>query len=302
MIKMGSLFAGIGGFERGAEMAFDEAGIPHQTLWQVEQDKFCQKILKKHWPQSKIYNDVRDIKKDNVAPIDILMAGFPCQDISSAGLKRGIYEGKKSSLWWEVWRITRDLQPRILVLENVANIIRLGGTDVIGSLAEIGYDAEWSIVSARERGSCHLRERWFCVAYPGSERCLERQRLEEKMESKRYKKLQREKSKESGMSKPTHRDYSHVTNPESGSSSYRDPVIKAKEDREAWFGSAKFRQQHPRDLQPTFWERHPHPSAFCRVDDGVPNRVDRLRALGNAIVPQCSQYLFECIIKSGLLS
>ena len=255
MIKMGSLFAGIGGFEKGAEMAFNEAGIPHQTLWQVEQNKYCQKVLARHWPTAKIYDDVRNIKKDNVAPVDVIMAGFPCQDISSAGLQRGIYEGEKSSLWWEVWRIARDLRPRVLVLENVANILRLGGSDVVGSLTEIGYNAEWSIISARERGACHLRERWFCVAYTKS--------------------------------RP---------------SSHRDTIIEAKEDREAWSNSIEFGQQYPQGLQSTFWQRHPHPSAFCRVDDGIPNRSHRLKALGNAIVPQCSQYVFECIIKSGLLS
>ena len=166
MIKMGSLFSGIGGFELGAQMAFDEAGIAHQTLWQVEQNKFCQKVLAKHWPDSKIYDDVRAITIDNVDPVDVLMAGFPCQDISTAGLKRGIYEGEKSSLWWEVWRLTCELRPRVLVLENVANIVRLGGADVLGSLASIGYDAEWSIISAKQFGAPHLRERWFCVAYP----------------------------------------------------------------------------------------------------------------------------------------
>ena len=255
MIKMGSLFAGIGGFDRGAEMAFDEAGIAHQILWQVEQNKYCQKVLKKHWPNAKIYDDVRDIKKDNVEPVDVIMAGFPCQDVSITGLQRGIYEGKKSSLWWEVWRIARDLRPRVLVLENVANIISLGGADVVGSLAEIGYGAEWAIVSARERGACHLRERWFCIAYP-----------------------------------------------ESGTPSDRNALAKAKEDREAWYSTAKLREQPAKDIRSTFWERHPHPSAFCRVDDGISYRVDRLRALGNAIVPQCSQYVFERIIKSGLLS
>ena len=296
MIKMGSLFAGIGGFEKGAEMAFDEAGIPHQTLWQVEQNKYCQKVLKKHWPQSKIYDDVRNIRKDNVAPVDVIMAGFPCQDISCSGLQRGIYEGKKSSLWWEVWRIARDLRPRVLVLENVANILRLGGSDVVGSLAEIGYDAEWSIVSARERGSCHLRERWFCVAYPGSERCLERQRLEKKIQQKRHKGLQREESKKSNLSESTYssNNASH-SHGERCKKRFRTGAIKEKN------------QHHKIDLvrkskTSNYWKRHEAPSPICRVDDGVSNRVDRIRALGNAIVPQCSQYVFECIIKSGLLS
>ena len=283
MVRMGSLFAGVGGFELGASMAFDEAGVPHKTLWQVEKDLFCQKVLKKHWPQAKIYNDVRDITKDNVAPVDVVMAGFPCQDLSLSGAQKGIYEGKKSSLWWEVWRITRDLRPRILVLENVANIVRLGGADVIGSLAAIGYDAEWSIVSARERGACHLRERWFCVAYPNRSDEAERraQRKGHKISARgkgdvheAYKRRQRENLYNSGCFGLSKQFITIANNKERNNISKERP----------------------------YWQRHPHPSAFCRVDDGVPDRSHRLKALGNAIVPQCSQYVFECIIKSGLLS
>ena len=120
MYKIGSLFSGIGGFELGLERA-----IPAETIWQVEQDKFCQRILKKHWPKAKIYNDVRNITKDNVEPVDILCGGFPCQDISIAGKTKGL-KGEKSGLWWEMWRIISELRPRIAVLENVANILRLG--------------------------------------------------------------------------------------------------------------------------------------------------------------------------------
>lgn len=256
MVRMGSLFAGIGGFELGAEMAFDEAGIPHQTLWQVEQNKYCQKVLARHWPSAKIYDDVRNITKDNIAPVDVIMAGFPCQDISSAGLQRGIYEGEKSSLWWEVWRIARDLRPRVLVLENVANILRLGGSDVVGSLASIGYSCEWSIISAKQFGAPHLRKRWFCVAYTscvdGSGRSIPPCNVEE---------------------------------------------VQKRNKRTRASNSKVYRQEEER-----YWQRNLHPSAFCRVDDGIPDRSHRLKALGNAIVPQCSQYVFECIIKSGLLS
>ena len=349
MVRMGSLFAGIGGFELGAEMAFDEAGIPHQTLWQVEQNKYCQKVLARHWSSAKIYDDVRDITKDNVAPVDVIMAGFPCQDISSAGLQRGIYEGKKSSLWWEVWRIARDLRPRVLVLENVANILRLGGSDVVGSLASIGYGCEWSIVSARERGACHLRERWFCVAYTDHIRGHEDRQPNQAIKTQKASKGHQDRSRACDIGVEGHcvahpsgdrgdlhgaknkkgncvsksgpintikgtwkKDtvrregsidlLSQPTHAKSGSPSHRDTIIEAKEDREGWANAEKSRKQHPRDLQSTFWQRHPHPSAFCRVDDGIPDRSHRLKALGNAIVPQCSQYVFECIIKSGLLS
>ena len=164
MITCGSLFAGIGGFELGAQWAFEDAGIPHKVLFQVEQNKFCQKVLKKHWPEAQIFDDVCAVGRHNLPDVDILMGGFPCQDISSCGHQKGIINGKKSSLWFEMLRIIGELRPRIAVLENVPAILRVGGPTVVGGLAEIGYDAEWQIISAAQFGAPHLRKRWFCVA------------------------------------------------------------------------------------------------------------------------------------------
>ena len=147
-LKIGSLFAGIGGFELGIERAIPGA----ETIWQVEKDKYCQSILKKHWPNAKIYDDVRNITKHNVEPVDILIGGFPCQSISVAGKQEGLQHEEKSGLWWEMWRIIGELRPRIVVMENVPNVLRLGGLHILGSLAEIGYDAEWTIISALQFG------------------------------------------------------------------------------------------------------------------------------------------------------
>ena len=164
MIKLGSLFAGIGGFDLGAQWAFDRAGIPHKVLFQVEQNKYCQSILKKHWPDARIFDDVCAVGRHNLPDIDILMGGFPCQDISVAGHQKGVINGEKSSLWFEMLRIISELRPRVAVLENVPAIIRVGGPTVVGGLAEIGYDCEWQIISAKQFGAPHLRKRWFCVA------------------------------------------------------------------------------------------------------------------------------------------
>lgn len=102
--------------------------------------------------------------------------GFPCQDISWAGKGRGIdydlseQEGTRSGLWWEMWRVIRDLRPRYVIAENVPALTHRGLDIVLGSLAEIGYDAEWQTVSAASVGAPHIRERIFIVAYPQSER------------------------------------------------------------------------------------------------------------------------------------
>ncbi len=246
MITIGSLFSGIGGFELGLERAIPSS----KTIWQVEQNKYCHTILSKHWPDAKIYDDVRDITKDNVSPVDILCGGFPCQDISIAGKKGGIH-AEKSGLWWEMLRIIGELRPRIAVLENVPNIIRLGGRSVVGSLASIGYDSEWSIISANQFGAPHRRKRWFLVAY----------------------------------------------STKSDGQKYTGHAGSMETERRSQYRSCQKTRVHVRN----YWEKGTTESPLCSVDDGIPDRLARLRALGNAIVPQCSEWIGEQIVKSGLL-
>tara|TARA_Y100000593_G_C4315466_1_gene340631 strand:- start:190 stop:951 length:762 start_codon:yes stop_codon:yes gene_type:complete len=245
-IKIGSLFSGIGGFELGLERAIPNSS----TIWQVEQDKFCQKILNKHWPNAIIYDDVCTVGQHNLEPVDILCGGFPCQDISLAGQLGGIH-GKKSGLWWQMHRIISELRPRIAVMENVSNLITMGLPEVLGSLSEIGYNAEWTIISASQFGAPHQRKRIFIVAYS---MCTRSQiRLPKKGRSNKER-----KSKESNYC------------------NYRSHGWKAE----------------------SFWAAEPR---IRRVDNGIPYRVDKLRALGNAIVAQCSEYIGQKIADSGLL-
>lgn len=270
MYKIGSLFSGIGGFELGLERA-----IPAETIWQVEQDKFCQSILKKHWPKAKIYNDVRNITKDNVEPVDILCGGFPCQDISIAGKTRGL-KGEKSGLWWEMWRIISELRPRIIVLENVSNILRLGGREVLGSLAQIGYDAEWTTIRASDFGAPHRRERWFCVAYPNT---------------RRKNHTIRARWEESSMQSFRNGYASNPNGPRFQKQFFAGGIEKKRQ----------YTKSHPQNAQRNYWQKNTPESPLCHVDDGIPQRVARLKALGNAIVPQCSQWIGEQIWKSGIL-
>jgi DNA (cytosine-5)-methyltransferase 1 len=242
-ITIGSLFAGIGGFELGLERAIPNS----ETIWQVEQEPFCQRVLEKHWPHAQRFDDVRDVGAHNLSPVDIICGGFPCQDISVSGKREGI-NGQKSSLWFEMLRIIRELRPAIAVMENVNRITFRGLSRVLGDLAEIGYGAEWRIVSAQQFGAPHNRQRWFCVAYPNGDEL-------------RVQPTRQPRGKEK------------VFTPNDG-----------KERFDRW------------------GERAPQ-STICGVDDGLPQRLHkaRLRALGNAIVPQCSQWIGEQILESGLL-
>ena len=165
-MKIGSLFSGIGGLELGLE----SAGVGH-TLWQVEAEAFPRSILARHWPGAdRSVCDVRLAGSHNLAPVEVICGGFPCQDISTAGLGAGL-DGRKSGLWFEYARILREVRPRFVVVENVASLLVRGLDRVLGSLAELGYDAEWSTLSAAEVGAPHLRRRLFIIGWlPNAER------------------------------------------------------------------------------------------------------------------------------------
>lgn len=157
-LTFGSLFAGIGGFDLG----FERAGM--KCLWQVEKDEFCRKVLAKHWPDVPKYEDVRNVGKHNLEKVDVICGGFPCQDISAAGKRRGL-SGERSGLWFEFSRILRELRPDYAVVENVAALLVRGIPTVLGELAEIGYNAEWQTISPSYFNAPQSRYRVFVIAY-----------------------------------------------------------------------------------------------------------------------------------------
>lgn len=161
MITFGSLFAGIGGFDLG----FERAGMV--CKWQVEIDDYATKVLEKHWPGVHRERDIRQCGKHNLEQVDVICGGFPCQDISYAGLGAGL-EGERSGLFFEAIRVVCELRPRIVVLENVAALLTRGLDRVLGTLAEIGFDAEWHCVPAAAVGAPHSRDRAFVIAYSNS--------------------------------------------------------------------------------------------------------------------------------------
>lgn len=159
-LTFGSLFAGIGGFDLG----FERAGM--KCRWQVEIEPYCQKVLTKHWPDVGRWDDVRTFPPTPAEDwyVDVICGGFPCQDISNAGKRKGI-EGKRSGLWTEFAKIIRILRPKYVVVENVAAILIRGFPKVLGDLAESGYDAEWSLFPMCSLGAPHSRERLFLIAH-----------------------------------------------------------------------------------------------------------------------------------------
>jgi len=145
-LKLLDTFSGIGGFSYAAEKIVKG----FETIAFVECEPFCQKILNKHWPHVPIFDDIKTYSPEPHSA-DIITAGFPCQDISVAGRQAGIKQGTRSGLFYELMRVICQLRPRYVVLENVAAITSNGLDIVLGSLAQAGYDTEWSCIRAAAR-------------------------------------------------------------------------------------------------------------------------------------------------------
>ena len=171
-MKLLDTFAGIGGFSYAAEKLV--GGF--ETTQFIEINPYCQKVLNKHWSHVPIHDDITTFTA-KPGEFDIITGGFPCQDISNAGLQKGITKETRSGLFYELIRVIRMVRPKYVVLENVAAILNRGLDIVLRELFEAGYDAEWAVISASSLGACHQRSRWWLVAYPNSNgyqgRCTE---------------------------------------------------------------------------------------------------------------------------------
>src|SRR6185312_1598473 len=163
-LKVLDLFSGIGGFSLGLERT---GGF--ETVAFCEIDPFCRRVLAKHWPGIPIYDDIRELtaarlRDDGIVP-DVLCGGFPCQDISCAGSRRGI-DGERSGLWSEYARLIGEIRPRYVIVENSDDLVIRGLGRVLGDLASLGYDAEWHCIPAAAVGADHWRDRTWIVSYP----------------------------------------------------------------------------------------------------------------------------------------
>ena len=159
-LRLLDLFSGIGGFSYAAERLVGG----YETVAFVEREPFCQSVLRKHWPTVPIHDDICKFQPERHSA-DVICGGFPCQDISTAGKQAGIKQGTRSGLFYELMRVVRMVEPRYIVLENVAAILNNGLDIVLGELAEAGFDAEWACIPASAVGACHQRDRWWLVAY-----------------------------------------------------------------------------------------------------------------------------------------
>ena len=163
-MKIGSLCSGYGGLDMAVEGYFDA-----ETVWMCDNDKYASIVIKERWGLPN-FGNLKEVDWTTVEPIDILTAGYPCQPFSNAGLRKGAND--KRHIWPSIKEIISQLQPRIVILENVRGHHTLGFKEVLKDITEIGYDARWSIVRASDVGAPHRRERLFIIAQPTHSNCL----------------------------------------------------------------------------------------------------------------------------------
>ena len=332
MLTFGSLFAGVGGFDLG----FERAGF--KCKWQVEIDDYATRILERHWPDVHRERDIRQCGPHNLEPVDCIIGGFPCQDISYCGKGAGL-DGARSGLFFEAIRLVCELRPRAVVLENVAGLLTRGLDRVLGTLAEVGFDAEWHCIPAAAVGAPHIRDRVFVLAYAGSRRRIafnNEKRSTRKTESNRKainacdgscslpnakgSRLERQRqaifvddgksgnvanSQRLGQSSPGNAEQHSQADGNretdftgSGGQVFTNANSTQREGGRLPGGT---RTEHSDTGSGGWWAVEPAVGELVngvsgglvrfagRVATGIPNRVHKLRCLGNAIVPQVAE-------------
>jgi DNA (cytosine-5)-methyltransferase 1 len=232
-------------------------GAAHRLVGFCEIDPHCQRVLQRHWPNVTIYPDVRQLNGGTFESLDLITGGFPCQPFSGIGKRRGTRDDRY--LWPEMLRVISEAKPRWILCENVPGLLSIDGgmvfETVLSSLEANGYQTQSFVIPACSKGTIHRRDRVWIVAHAAG--------------------------------KPIDVDMGIGTMP----------------DRERWLQevrrrSARHIRMLTRQVAPSEWRIEGEPGSrplLVRNDDGVPHRVDRLRALGNAIVPQIAAQIMLAI-------
>ena len=298
-LKILDLFSGIGGFSYAAEHFFQGQ---FKTTQFVEINSYCQKVLTKNFKGVPIHDNIKTFTAKE-GQFDIITGGFPCQDISVAGQQLA-FQGTRSSLFYECIRLLKQVRPKFAIFENVRNLLSIEEgkvfQEVLFQIAKAGYDAEWSIVSARDVGGCHLRERVWILCYPSNSKLHgritpERLRFDAKANSSTQK--GKNKTKQSERASRSQSE-TVVRGSTTTSTSFRDlkrlERFGRQHELQESCGEEKARwSTQPYTLQPD-WRGYNAEPTIRRDHDGVSqglhsgfiNRKERIQALGNAVTPQ----------------
>lgn len=294
------LFSGYGGITLGLKRWV-------RPLAYCEANRYAQSIILSRQadgdlPKAPIWNDVKTLDGKNLkGEIDIIYGGFPCQDISVAGNGAGL-EGERSGLFYEVERLVKEIKPPFVFLENVPAIRTRGLLAVVNSFAKMGYDCRWTCISASYVGAPHKRERWFLLAHAKCDRGGTNARNNRPTEEERAKLLQKDRQTCANDTEALRGNLPHASRPRA----YGGETLGGSEEAIRDHEKRSDKAWHPQGSNPQrmlstnktirpqeAWEIEPD---VGRVADGTPYRVDRIKALGNGVVPLQVEVAFRKLI------
>lgn len=271
-LSHGSLFSGIGGFDLAAQW------MGWNNIFQVEKDDWCRKVLAKNFPKTERFTDIKEFTGNEYTNrIDVISGGFPCQPFSVAGQRKGKDDDRY--LWEEMLRVIATIKPTYVVGENVTGIIGLALDTVLSDLEAQDYTTETFIIPACGKNAWHRRDRVWIVAYANS---IGRKNEQEENGKSLCNGKRNNTADEQSMEQQQRRTgksssvFANTNN--SGCKEQREPITDGEELFTPKCSS--------------WWQTEP---GVGRVVDGLPGRVDRLKGLGNAIVPQVAYEIFSAI-------
>ena len=274
-----ALFAGVGGLELGLELIIPSI----RTVAYVEREAFSASVLVARMEEealhpAPIWDDVTTFPSEKFrGKVDFISAGFPCQPFSKAGLLKGKEDDRW--LWEDIEEIIRTVEPKYLFLENVPGIANRGLDSVLGSLSSLGFDAEWTTLRASESGSPHLRERIFILGFKP-------EWIQELTDSMRLGCLRDPPSE--GRARGIRKGAMAWSQPES----LCEDASNTNGKRSKRSGIPNLEREKIPDIERGWWEIEP---PICRVDDGMADRMDRLRSCGNGVVPIQAAHAFRSL-------
>jgi len=292
-MTFGSLFAGIGGFDLGLE----RAGM--ECRWQVEIDDYASRVLAKHWPHVARWGDVRTFppgSPDEWA-VDLICAGVPCQPVSVAGKKKG--KDDERWMWGECLRVVADIEPSVFVAENPSALLSDDGgrtfAGIVAAIQAAGYGVQWFTIAAGDLGAPHRRERVFLVARKvlsvGEVSVLRGLPMHDSRDARSRLQLPVDRGVENGSV------HASTTVADANCEGLQGAVLEHASEGlpRPCSGARRDEEQEVPEAAAGWWEVEPN---VGRLAHGIPNRVDRLRCLGNAVVPQIVELIGRAILEA----
>jgi len=277
------LFSGIGGFSLGLEAT---GGFETKAFCDIE--KYPRQVLQKHWPHVKQYEDIKELnyerlKADGIDSIDIITGGYPCQPFSIAGRQKG--EQDPRHLWPEYFRLVKELRPTWVIGENVSGHIKLGLDTVIEDLESEDYSVRPFSISASSIGANHQRERIWILAHSRRSQWPRAElRGENENETRQENANQFERSSST----------SEVDVADTNDERLQRQWQSRNQFTPRFNSSRESSEEGQRTVGQGWWESEPN---MGRVAHGIPKRVDRLKSLGNSLVPQIPYYIGKTILE-----